>query len=114
MRSKQTNKCLYTYQLKHQQSNISKSEEKWNIELNKQNTNWGKVYKNIYSATIDNELRNFQYKYITRIIPTNKSLFKYKLKSSNLCDFCQMNIETIRHLFWEDTYNNFGIMSRTF
>ena len=56
MKSKQANTFLYTYQLKHQHSNISKSEEKWSIELNKQNTKLRKVYKNIYSATIDNEL----------------------------------------------------------
>ena len=104
MKSTQTNQFLYQYQLKHQQSDISKAEEKWSTEFNKQDINWEKVYKNIYSATIDNELRNFQYKYINRIIPTNESLFKYKLKKSNLCDFCNMYIETTRHLFWECRY----------
>ena len=36
-----------------------------------------------------------------RIIPTNKTLFKYGIKNSNLCDICNMNIETLSHLFWE-------------
>ncbi|KAH3709354.1 hypothetical protein DPMN_068816 [Dreissena polymorpha] len=54
-----------------------------------------------YKATIESTLRNFQYKYIHRIIATNKYLFKCKLSNSNLCDFCSENIETIEHLFWE-------------
>ena len=36
-----------------------------------------------------------------RIIPTNDVLLKYKIKNSNLCDFCNMNEETNKHLFWE-------------
>ncbi|KAH3792602.1 hypothetical protein DPMN_146099 [Dreissena polymorpha] len=51
--------------------------------------------------TIESTLRNVQYKYIHRIIATNKYLFKCKLSNSNLCDFCSENIETIEHLFWE-------------
>ncbi|KAH3696579.1 hypothetical protein DPMN_084055 [Dreissena polymorpha] len=54
-----------------------------------------------YKATIESTLRNFQYKYIHRIIATNKYLFKCKLSNSNLCDFCSENIETIEHLFGE-------------
>jgi len=54
-----------------------------------------------YKATIESTLRNFQYKYVHRIIATNKYLFKCKLSNSNLCDFCGENIETIEHLFWE-------------
>ncbi|KAH3746366.1 hypothetical protein DPMN_180773 [Dreissena polymorpha] len=54
-----------------------------------------------YKATVESTLRNFQYKYIHRIIATNKYLFKCKLSNSNLCDFCSENIETIEHLFWE-------------
>ena len=36
-----------------------------------------------------------------RILPTNKKLFKYNLKETNLCDFCKSQIETTDHLFWE-------------
>ena len=36
-----------------------------------------------------------------RIIPTNDVLLKYKIKNSNLCEFCNMNVETNKHLFWE-------------
>ncbi len=52
-------------------------------------------------STIDTVIRNFQYKYLKRIIPTNKYLYKCKLTNSELCDFCNMHVETQEHLFWE-------------
>lgn len=58
----------------------------------------------IYFTSIDTTLRNFQYKFLMRLIPTNKYLLRCKLSSSNLCDFCNMNIETTKHLFWECQY----------
>ena len=51
--------------------------------------------------TIDTALRSFHYKFLLRIIPTNKYLYKCKIKVTNLCDFCNMDIETIEHLFWD-------------
>ena len=60
-----------------------------------------KKYNNINKTTIDTSLCSFQYKFLMRILPTNKRLFKYKIKETNLCDFCQSNIETTDHLFWE-------------
>ena len=59
------------------------------------------IYSNPLLATHDVKLRNFQYKYLNRIIPTNQFLNKCKLVSSSLCDFCNMEIETFNHLFWE-------------
>ena len=59
------------------------------------------MYKNIYTSTTDNTLRNLQYKFVNRIIPTNKSLMKYNIKNNNTCDFCNMYVETIKHLFLE-------------
>ena len=50
-----------------------------------------------------------------RIIPTNKYLFKCNLTQSNLCDFCNSNIETVNHLFWECHYaQNFSAELKTF
>ena len=36
-----------------------------------------------------------------RIIPNNKFLFKCYITNSSLCDFCNMYIESNKHLFWE-------------
>ena len=50
------------------------------------------------------KLKNFQYKYLMRILPNNKYLFKCKLAPTVLCDFCAMQEETNAHLFWECSY----------
>ena len=39
-----------------------------------------------------------------RIIPTNQFLTKCHVVNSSLCEFCNMEIETFSHLFWECTY----------
>ena len=52
-----------------------------------------------HRCTIDMKLRNFQYKYLARILPINKYLFKCKLDPTFLCEFCAMQEETNTHLF---------------
>ena len=62
------------------------------------------VYTTIFTSTNDIKLHNFQYKYLIRIIPTNKFLVKRRFVSSPLCEFCNMEIETFLHLLGECTY----------
>ena len=57
-----------------------------------------------FYCTIDQKLRNFQYKYLMQIVRTNDFLLKCKLVQSNICDFCNMHVETVQHLFWECMY----------
>jgi len=52
-------------------------------------------------TTIESALRAFQYKLLNRAIATNKYSEICKIKESNLCNFCQIEIEKIEHLFWE-------------
>ena len=66
--------------------------------------NWKTIYTNTLVAINDIKLRNFQYKFIMRIIPTNKFLQKCGIADSALCDFCNMIIETTDNLFWECTH----------
>ena len=99
LKATQVNKYMYNHQLLNQQTLDIKSEKKWEEEFG--NINWKKVYMVPIFSSIDTKLRNFQFKFLHRIIPTNKSLFKYKLVNSNICDICNMNIDSIKHLFWE-------------
>ena len=99
--SKQVNKLFYTHQLKSKPLDTIKSEIKWNSLFENQDLDWNKIYTNVISATIDIKLRAFQYKFLHRITPTNKLLFKQNLTNSNLCDFCSMHIETLQHLYWD-------------
>jgi hypothetical protein len=49
----------------------------------------------------DTYLRNFQFKFLHRIIATNSFLYKIKLKDTHLCTSCKANNETIEHLFFD-------------
>lgn len=98
---KQTNKFIYNILLKSAGTEEKRSEEKWNNIFSDEELNWKIIYSIPLLATHDVKLRNFQYKYLNRILPTNQFLNKCKLVSSSLCDFCNMEIETLNHLFWE-------------
>ncbi|MCG7875526.1 MAG: reverse transcriptase domain-containing protein [Candidatus Thiodiazotropha endolucinida] len=101
MKSNQTNKYIYSFLRNKQMSIERKSELKWNDIFINENLNWKIIYTIAIYATNDIKLRNFQYKYLMRIIPTNTFLLKCNIASSALCDFCLMDIESINHLFWE-------------
>ena len=101
LKTKEANKFLYTYQSSNEHLDDIPSQLKWASYFENENLNWDTIYSNIFTSTIDTKLRNFQYKYLFRIIPTNKRLFTQNIANSNLCDFCNMDIETIQHLFWE-------------
>ena len=101
---KQTNKFAYKILLQSENSRENKSEQKWNITFENEELNWKKIYTNPIIATNDITIREFQYKCLKRITPSNVFLRKCKLVSSSLCDFCKMEIETVRHMFWECMY----------
>lgn len=112
LKTKEANKFLYKYQSISEQLDDISSQVKWASYFENETLKWNTIYSNVFASTIDTKLRNFQYKYLFRIIPTNKRLFTQNIANSNLCDFCNMDIETIQHLFWECNivqifYNNF-------
>ena len=78
---------------------MQKNRKKWEEQF--QNIKWKKAYTTYIKSTISSKLRIFQYKYITRTIPTNKWLYKCKLVNSSLCDFCNMYTISLNHLLWE-------------
>ena len=79
--------CIYNILIKSADTEEKKSEEKWNNIFPDEELNWKIIYSNPLLATHDVKLRNFQYKYLNRIIPTNQFLNKCKLVSSSLCIF---------------------------
>ena len=98
LKSKHVNKLLYAIQLNSMKSS-RKFRKKWEDQF--QNIQWKKVYTTNLRSKISSKLRNFQYKFLTRTIPINKWLYKCKLVSSSMCDFCNMYTESLNHLFWE-------------
>ena len=95
------NRFLYTRQLKNETIPEFKQHDKWKLNVDKTEINWKLIYSNTFIQTIDSKLRNFQYNFLMRIVPKYDLVLKYKIKSSNLCDFYNMNIESQKHIFWE-------------
>ena len=79
-----------------------KPEIKWENTFNKQ-IDWKSVYSNIYSSTLNVKVQSFQFKLVHRILPTNKFLHICKIKETEMCYFCNSEIETFEHLFFECT-----------
>ena len=93
-------KLLYNIQINKIKQNV-KAHAKWETMFENYEIDWGTIHTIPFKCTIDTKLRNFQYKFLMRVIPTNKFLFKCSKVSTNLCDFCYQHIETQAHLFYE-------------
>ena len=96
------NKILYAIQIKSDKKH-HQMEIKWLPIIGTliEHKEWNKIFSIPSLCSIDTTLRTFQFKYIHRLIATNKYLYKCKLTNSNFCNFCSEYIETIEHLFWE-------------
>ena len=105
---KETNKCVYNMLLKKDEIERSNAEQKWNNHFSNENINWKKIYLINISTSNDMKLRDFQYRYLNHIAPTNKFLSKCQIVSSSLCDFCNLEIELKRHLFWDCRHVQFS------
>ena len=64
---------------------------------------WEKIYLLPFNTTLDNKLREFQYKILHRILYTNEMLFRFKKVDSPSCDRCGIELETVEHLFFSCT-----------
>ena len=59
-----------------------------------------RCFELIYKTTKVTKFRNFQYKQLLNKIYTNDTLFIWKIKNTEKCDFCDEK-QTVKHLFWE-------------
>ena len=97
---KSINKFIYNKQLNIiHNSLIIKPHIKWETEVG--NVNWKVVHTMPFKSLIDTKIRAFQYKYLMRIVPNNRFLYKCNITNTSLCDFCTMFVETNKHLFWD-------------
>ena len=74
-----------------------KAEIKWENKLN-QNLNWESIWYNIKSLRTNRKAKQLQWKFIHRVIFTEKKLAQMK-QSNGLCKICQSEEEDIIHLF---------------
>lgn len=94
-------KCIYKIISSRILLEPTNCQQKWETAFNEQNIPWKEVYPLAFTCTLESRLRIFQYKILHRILGVNKLLFKIKKAESPLCSFCNLQEETLEHLFWE-------------
>ena len=65
---------------------------------------WESIFMVPALAPEDNKIKDLQYKIIMRFTPTNHLLHKMKKISSPTCNFCNLETETVEHLFFDCTH----------
>jgi hypothetical protein len=97
-------RLIYNIQILKKRKPIETKLVKWQNEFDNVTLNWKQIFIIPLKCTIDTKLREYQYKYLWKIVPSNTFLYKCKLTESTICDFCSMSTETVKHLFWECQY----------
>ena len=60
---------------------------------------WKHIYTLPRITTIDSKLRYFQYKSLHNTLYLNQKLFPFRKHNNPLCSFCNLEDETVIHLF---------------
>ena len=60
-----------------------------------------KMTRDINKTTICVKLRSFQYRMLMNAIVTKTRLYRYNITQNNRCTFCEIDRESIKHLFFE-------------
>ena len=76
---------------------ISKRWEKSEITISNEEAKT--ALHSIKNITIYTKFRSFQYRFLYKALITNEHLKRYKIKSYDLCTFCQIEKESTTHLF---------------
>ena len=84
------------------ENDLPTASNKWNTEFN--NLDWKSIFKKCMNISKDPQLQWFQARLLHRILPTQKYLTLCKIADSSLCVFCNTNVETLNHLFWNCIY----------
>jgi hypothetical protein len=69
------------------------------------NIDYSVVFKNVFDKFIDKLSRDVMYKIIHEILPVYILMFKYNISKTYKCVYCH-DVETLRHLFFECTFNS--------
>ena len=66
---------------------------------------WKTLFTLPYKITKEPFLQSFQYKLLNRIINTNDKLLTWRIKETNICEYCN-EIDTIEHHFFWCVYSS--------
>ena len=94
--------CKWTYWKLVETVSVKRNHRlKWseNLQLPISEEDMSEYYSINFQCTVETKLRSFQFKILQRILTTNKFLNICKI-NEDLCYFCNVEIETLEHLFW--------------
>ena len=72
--------------------------QKWNKTFPLNENDWCQLFKSIPKLCQEQKLREFQFKFIHRIVVTRKKLFKFRIKPNSDCIYCGEE-DSIEHTF---------------
>ena len=81
---------------KHQSPHIGP--ERWKRDISIDTENWTDVFKMASKICKENKLKEFQFKFIHRIVITKKELFRYGINTDSDCIYCG-EPDSINHTF---------------
>ena len=61
-------------------------------------------FKRLYTVTNSSKIRSFNYRMLHGALVLNTHLYRWNMRSDNLCSFCETNREDVQHLFFECKY----------
>ena len=94
--------CQNIYKIYVNNNIMPTAQRKWQLKLNLHNEfKWSTVYLLLHKTTQDTHLKWFQTRILHRILATNTFLYKIGIADNELCNFCQIQPESLEHLFWE-------------
>ena len=62
---------------------------------------WAKIYVLAHLLPVNNKVIELQYKILFRFVVTNKLLYQIQIKTTPNCLICEIDTQTIEHLFFE-------------
>ena len=65
---------------------------------------WKNIFKNTHQVAPDTYLQTFQFKIMHRLTNCNYNLFKWNIKDTPYCDYCNIHIDTLEHHFYLCAY----------
>ena len=80
-----------------------RSQQKWSTDCeldSHEMLDWQPIYGLSLRCTKIMKLITFQFKLLRRRLATNDFLKKIGIKEDNMCTFCNIEVESLVHLFW--------------
>lgn len=74
---------------------------KWNLLFDLNDDDWNVIFRIPFHSLRETKVQYFQFKFLHRLLATNRYLHLMKKCESPICTFCKIASETIEHLFWD-------------